>query len=230
MKASVLTLAALAAGVAMAKPAVVRELIAQPNTAKGFAAVVNRQKLVPEKEFAEALVAFRVRRNYVFDFARKDGATVTISIVDEPGKPPMTVSPEAGIGCLNVAALTNDLKTAESMEKFFVSRARKEFLRTVAFAFGVGSSQFKNNIFTAFSLHELDFMKEMMPVDVIDKLDRSAKSRGMQPERIVDYSVACGEGWAPAPTNAVQKAIWDEIHALPTAPIKIKPETKKVSN
>ena len=34
----------------------------------------------------------------------------------------------------------------------------------------------------------------------------------------------------PAPTNDVQKAIWDEIHAMPTEPIKIKPETKKVSD
>ena len=28
--------------------------------------------------------------------------------------------------------------------------------------------------------------------------------------------------------NEYQKAIWDKVHAMPTAPIKIKPETKKV--
>ena len=41
------------------------------------------------------------------------------------------------------------------------------------------------------------------------------------------YRKACEEGWAPAPTNDVQKAIWDKVHAMPTEPIKIKPETKK---
>ena len=41
------------------------------------------------------------------------------------------------------------------------------------------------------------------------------------------YRKACEEGWAPQPTNDVQKAIWDKVHAMPTEPLKIKPETKK---
>ena len=46
-------------------------------------------------------------------------------------------------------------------------------------------------------------------------------------EARVPYLVAVQEGWAPQPTNDVQKAIWDKVHALPTEPIKIKPEEKK---
>ena len=44
---------------------------------------------------------------------------------------------------------------------------------------------------------------------------------------VVSYQDACEMGVAPAPTNDVQKAIWDKVHAMPTEPIKIKPEEKK---
>ncbi|MBR4617332.1 MAG: hypothetical protein IKO55_17115, partial [Kiritimatiellae bacterium] len=41
------------------------------------------------------------------------------------------------------------------------------------------------------------------------------------------YYDACEEGWAPPPTNAVQKAIWDKVHQLPTKPLTIKRESAK---
>jgi hypothetical protein len=53
------------------------------------------------------------------------------------------------------------------------------------------------------------------------------KPLGVLPAQRATYLKACEEGWAPAPTNDVQKAIWDKVHAMPTEPIKIKPETKK---
>ena len=45
---------------------------------------------------------------------------------------------------------------------------------------------------------------------------------GVRPAIYDTYDRACQEGWAPAPTNDVQKAIWDEVHEMPTEPIKIK--------
>lgn len=57
---------------------------------------------------------------------------------------------------------------------------------------------------------------------------RSVPSFGLTPPRRVPYHRACEEGWAPPPTNDIQKAIWEKVHALPTEPIRIKPETKKV--
>ena len=41
------------------------------------------------------------------------------------------------------------------------------------------------------------------------------------------YEDACIDGWAPQPTNSVQKAIWDKVHAMPTQPIKILPESQR---
>ena len=64
--------------------------------------------------------------------------------------------------------------------------------------------------------------------DMIDSIRQNLASRGIEMSKISSYLKACQEGWAPAPTNEYQKAIWDKVHAMPTAPIKIKPETKKV--
>jgi hypothetical protein len=50
---------------------------------------------------------------------------------------------------------------------------------------------------------------------------------GVTPGRNVLYIRACKEGWAPAPTNEIQQAVWDKVHAMPTEPLKIAPETTK---
>ena len=38
---------------------------------------------------------------------------------------------------------------------------------------------------------------------------------------------ACREGWASAPTNDVQKAIWDKVRAIPDKPLTIEYDPKK---
>ena len=40
-----------------------------------------------------------------------------------------------------------------------------------------------------------------------------AKSHGLASAKRVAYKKACQEGWAPAPTNDIQKAIWDKVMA-----------------
>lgn len=40
-----------------------------------------------------------------------------------------------------------------------------------------------------------------------------AKNAGMQSPRKVPYKLAVKEGWAPAPTNDIQKAIWEKAKA-----------------
>ena len=34
-------------------------------------------------------------------------------------------------------------------------------------------------------------------------------------------------GWAPQPTNEVQRAIWDKVHAIPDKPLTIEFNPKK---
>ena len=203
-----------------------RELFVKPGSAKGFVAVVNQQTKVAEKEFSEAAECIRNDKAFVFKFVKDDagakGAAVVIRLVDEAGKPPMTVSPEVGRAEMYVAALVEDLPSEAGKKKFLIPRARREFLRTVAYAFGAGSSQFPGNIMAAYKLRDLDFCAELLPVDAIDTIVKNAKKAGLEPEYRVPYRTACEEGWAPAPTNDAQKAVWKEVCTVPDQPMKIE--------
>ena len=208
------------------------ELFAKPGSASGHIAVANRQSMVPESIFAEAAEIVRERLRYTFKFGRDDsilgGAAIRLRIVDDPADPaPMTVSPEMGSGVLNVAALTNDTASAAKAQRLLPNRAKLEFMRLLCYAFGVGGSQFDGNLLSATSVRELDDMQPFLPIDVLDKIDRSAAKRHLKPEIIANYFEACEQGWAPTPTNEAQKAIWDKVHAIPKNPIKIEFDPKK---
>ena len=54
-------------------------------------------------------------------------------------------------------------------------------------------------------------------------------ARGVTPHYRCPYFKACEEGWAPAPTNEYQRAVWEKVHAIPDKPMKIEfdPATQK---
>jgi hypothetical protein len=41
---------------------------------------------------------------------------------------------------------------------------------------------------------------------------KQAQRLGMKPIRMASYRKAAEEGWAPQPTNDIQRAIWKELH------------------
>jgi len=96
----------------------------------------------------------------------------------------------------------------------------------VCAAGGMGSS-FPGNIMNVAKVEDLDLCDEFVPFDKVGVVKQHLKDTGVTPVRYATYRIACREGWAPQPTNDVQKAIWDKVHAMPTEPIKIKPEEKK---
>jgi hypothetical protein len=77
------------------------------------------------------------------------------------------------------------------------------------------------------TVRELDMVKEQIPVDMIDFWIRYLSRIGVTQPEFTTYRKACKEGWAPTPTNDVQKAIWDRIHATPKNPMKIEFDPKK---
>jgi hypothetical protein len=62
---------------------------------------------------------------------------------------------------------------------------------------------------------------------MISYWQRHLKAIGITKKVVKTYLDACEEGWAPAPTNDVQKAIWDKVHAAPKNPMKIEFNPKK---
>jgi len=160
-----------------------------------------------------------------FDFPKpKSAGNVTVFVVDDEKFPMSLVAPEAKWSMVNVHAL----KTGK--ESFFRARVMKELTRAVVPLLCGADSQYPNCLMgPVFAPEALDrHVDSRLPVDVIARMKKNMPSVGISPYRIVMYRKACEEGWAPAPTNEYQKIVWDKVHALPTNPIKIKPETKPV--
>ena len=161
------------------------------------------------------------------DIARL-GGKVGVVVADVADSPALTVAPEEGWAVVNVRPLAVDTPSADVL----AARVRKEVLRGFALAGGCsfmarGQIVVREGVHTAKDLDAVTL--EEYGVDVQMALGRILPSYGVIPWTQTTYRKACHEGWAPAPTNEYQKVIWDKIHALPTEPIKIKPETKKVT-
>ena len=62
---------------------------------------------------------------------------------------------------------------------------------------------------------------------MVDNYIAYLRAIGVKPAEKTTYRKACHEGWAPPPTNEVQKAIWEQIHSSPDKPIKIEFDPKK---
>ena len=64
-------------------------------------------------------------------------------------------------------------------------------------------------------------------MDVVQRFWDYMKPLGVLPAQRATYMKACQEGWAPPPTNDVQKAVWEKVHAIPDKPITIEYDPKK---
>lgn len=194
----------------------------------GKVSIVNQQSKLSAEDCAEVakLLAEHTQCNIVADDG--NGAAIKLYLIDDPKEPTMLLATEDHWGKLNLSKMVDDLPGAKAKEKFFNPRARKMIIKAMSLLMGGGSSQFPGNIMNTATIRELDMLKENIPVDMIDYYQTYLGKLGVTKMEKTTYLRACKEGWAPAPTNDVQKAIWDKVHAMPTAPLKIKPETKKV--
>ena len=142
-------------------------------------------------------------------------------------KPTLLCAPEDNWSVVNVSRLVDRCPDAATRK----SRIIKELWRAVAYALGAANSQQQPCVMRPISKPaELDLQKvAIVSPGPLMAIKRTAGEMGFARGGEVTYETACQQGWAPAPTNDVQKAIWDKVHAMPTAPLKIKPETKKVA-
>ena len=152
-----------------------------------------------------------------------------VMIVDAEKMPTLAVYPEDAVGVVNAARL-KDGDAAKYRE-----RLAKEVWRGMALALGGFAATAPNGrivksiLSPAYSTADLDAIAARgLSPHQCNAIYESVSAIGLQAAKPVSYKMACKQGWAPAPTNSIQKAIWNEIHALPTDPIKIKPEEKKV--
>ena len=161
--------------------------------------------------------------------ALADGAAGVVAVIESPDAPALLIAPEEGWSVVNVARLAAD----EPLPPVFAARLRKELWRAAAWAVGGGNSSFQPCLLRGITtMKDLDAIPLLQPgPEPNNKMIDEAHRRGVQSARFTSYRQACVEGWAPAPTNDVQKAIFDQVKADkergPTNPITIPPPNKK---
>lgn len=159
----------------------------------------------------------------VFKSKTKPGAIITI--VDIPNQPTLLVANEDGWAQINVAPLAKDNPTKDIFEK----RVKKEVWRGFTYLFGGGNSRLDMCLMRPIaSLADLDARPSVVPTpEPFNNIMEGAKARGITPIRRSTYKRACIEGWAPAPTNDYQRAIWDRVKSDkergPSNALQIKP-------
>ncbi len=173
-------------------------------------------------------VPFTVKRGTIKDIdlanvvrgLKTEMTPAVILLVDKPGLPTLGIFPEDSCGYVNVALLK------DSDSERYALRMQKELSRVMGFALGAYQMpQPGCSLVPISDVNELDAMKatQLSPLRNMSIYNAIA-SLDVKSDREVPYSLAVRQGWAPAPTNDVQKAICDRIKAL-----KEKPKVDRVS-
>ena len=206
-------------------------LVLEPGTQKGEIAYVNCQSAAKDEWIGESAAYFRRESKFKVTVGRgvfelkgpKLAGDMTLFVVDEPAMPVLLVAPENRWAAVNVATLKSE------KEPFFRARVLKELSRGFAMLCGASDSQFPGALTSAITkTADLDRHTDYrLPVDLFSRFRRYMKSLGVTPGNIETYETACCQGWAPPPTNEVQRAIWEKVHAIPKNPIKIEFDPKK---
>lgn len=150
---------------------------------------------------------------------------ITLLIIEDKISPTILSAMEDGWAILNIGKLNYDMPP----DAVYNERIRKELNRAFAQAFGAGLSMHGPCVMEpAYTLTQLDSIKfPVISPEAMNKIMSACRLKNIPPMRKTTYLRACEEGWAPAPTNAVQKGIWEKVHAIPTDPIKIKFDKSK---
>ena len=144
------------------------------------------------------------------------GAAFAVVVGNCEKESSLVVLPSEQIAFVNVAPLATDDVAV------FNDRFHKELLRGLAYAFGMGNSATPDSILKPIkSVKELDSLQgKQLGADALMTSMRLAKDRGMFIMRTMPYKAAVYQGWAPAPTNDIQKAIWEKVKAEKEAAAK----------
>ena len=202
-------------------------------TMKGKFIFINTQTAIPEeplRETAKSMADFLMsdfslqHSDTAVSFVdaaktvKASGATAGVVIGKDAAMPALTIVPDSLCAYINVTPLEGDAKLSPR-------RVRLEMWRALGYLYGID--------FEGCMLHpvktidELDELPNALSQEALYHITHTLEQSGITPSTRATYRTACKEGWAPAPTNDVQQAIWNEFHELPSKPITIEFDPKK---
>lgn len=145
--------------------------------------------------------------------AREKGAGAAILFIERENFPTLSVYPEDAISVVNVLPLL------DADYPVFRRRLVKEFWRSLSLTLGgyACGGQLGSVMQPVFSLAELDEIRGFsIPPPQVGVINGTKPKLKLFNPNAVPYSRACREGWAPAPTNDVQRKIYERFRN-PTA-------------
>ena len=152
-------------------------------------------------------------------------AGAVIAFVGNDKTPTLLSAPEDCWSIVNAKKIASDNPSAE----VFSDRIEKEAWRALVLAMGGINSQQQPCIMRTIRkpVHLDAYPVKVPSPEPFGHLMKSLREYGMRPYLRGTYLEACKKGWAPAPTNDLQKAIWEKAHEVPTKPIKVEFDPKK---
>ena len=209
----------------------------KPGSFKGKIVVADAQKILDEAEVKKAIAVFATATEFNVVYAKSSAdvetakrdlsANVIVQLVEDEVTPALLVAPEDFWAKVNMKKVGKGLKSETAKKKFLVPRCRKEILRALLLVCGSGSSQYQNNVTNAALQPDIDLAREIIAVDLVDRTAKYLRPVGVTPKELVCYEQACVEGWAPAPTNDVQRKLMKAVRKIPTKPMAIKFDPSK---
>ncbi len=192
----------------------------------GVVRVINSQRKISTEVISDRInrlnEVLRIRidvQEGEWSLSRKNtpACNAIIYVVDDSSLPMSLIAPESQWGLLNVSEIDAG------------PRFNKALVRVMIGTLGAGVSQFKGSpMQTVQGPQDLDKLhSDGIPFDAMQAIMRNLQNIGVTQSRKTTYRKACEEGWAAAPTNKYQKAIWDEVHSIPQQPMKIEFDPKK---
>lgn len=175
-------------------------------TARGVSALVRRNLRLP------AVAADAAPAEPVAAAVRALADTNTAAVVvlaDAPGYPALLLAPESRWALVNVDALAE----GGAPDALIEERAAKELWRAFGYLMGAANSNFAQCLLKPVSSPaDLDALtaKTLSP-EPYGKIIAHAQRLGIRPARRTTYRKAVEEGWAPAPTNDLQRAVWEAV-------------------
>ena len=161
---------------------------------------------IPAKVSADFLRNFKIGVE-VGEAADPAEVLATVEVVDEAaGLPALTVFPEEMRAVVNCAALGERNRTV---------RLERELWRAICFVGGAGYSASTNSLAQPIrSQEELDAIDSRgVNMATIGQLAPLFNKFGVKKGTRVSYRNAVRQGWAPAPTNDLQRAVWEDEKA-----------------
>lgn len=195
--------------------------------------ILNKTDKVTIPELEEMTAEITQLLGFVVEVVDSEKATnqrtgCLITLAEQPGAPTILVAPEDPWAAVNVKNLMKDSPSPEVLK----TRIRKELWRAFGFAMGAANSQMQPCLMRpVFSLKDLDAEKvAILSPEPLMGISQTAERLNFATSRRVTYKTAVVEGWAPAPTNDVQRAICEKVKAeqseKPSNPLKIRPGDK----